>query len=191
MLKSVCFISRAAAEMMLPAADTVMISISAPDEGLANIPEGYRSVLRVEFYDLYEEVLGIPVGSLPDACPNEQPVLWKVFHLPDANHALKIFQLIEHHSTQEEPVHLIVHCHAGVSRSAAVAMFVADRYGCPIDNANPDTSAANARLLRLLNKISDGAPLVVGESPDIDALIAKHKKISRWTLEAWKDAGEV
>ena len=48
---------------------------------------------------------------------------------------------------------LVVHCFAGISRSAAVAAFASDRFGVEIDQANPDTSCANARLLRLLGKV--------------------------------------
>ncbi len=67
--------------------------------------------------------------------------------------------------------HVIVHCHAGISRSAAVARFVADRYRARIDNRglnDPGTEFPNKRLLRLLNMAADGEPMAVGPDGGFD-----------------------
>lgn len=162
---SVRFLSRQQAEALQPAPGTLMISISTPGDAPARLKEGYQAVLRLAFDDLYEEVLGISPGALPDDTP-EGGVRWKVYALPVAGHARAICEFLARYA----PAPVIVRCDAGISRSAAVAQFVAGRYDATILNNNPDTSCANRRLLRLLNKVDRGAPLDIRTAPDIDAL---------------------
>ncbi len=158
MLKSVCFISRRAVENHLkPTPDIAIISIKDPDGKPVRLPRGVSST-RLEFHDLYEEALNLPVGAFPDAITPPLAVFHANFILPDTHHAWQIIRFIRLQAEKPNPIDLIVHCEAGISRSAAVAMFVADRYAVPIDQANPDTSCANKRLLRLLNKIDDLYP---------------------------------
>lgn len=147
--KTVAFISKYAMENHLkPSKDTAIISITDPSDTPANIPEGFHSILRVQFDDLYEELLREEVGTFPDICL-QGDILWHNLVLPDARHAKAILEFIN----QLDCDHLVVHCHAGISRSAAVAQFVANVYHSEIDQANGDTSLANKRLLRLLNKV--------------------------------------
>lgn len=143
-----------------PDADTAVISITSPEDPLAAIKDGFHSVLRLQFDDDCEESVGERVGAIPDICP-DGAVRCHNLVLPDAHHAKVIYDFIRqlHAERGEKTHHLIVHCHAGISRSAAVAQFVAKEFFAEIDQANPDTSGANLRLLRLLNKISSGAKL--------------------------------
>lgn len=170
MIKSVCFLSKKAAENHLQTTSTMaIISITDPGERPARLPKGIP-VLRMEFIDLYEEALGLPVGVFPDRLPQPLAVFYDRYEMPDGHHAEHIVGFIDRQARREEFIDLVVHCQAGISRSAAVAQFVADRYGVPIDQANPDTSAANARVLRLLNKAMDGIPFTEAAEIDINSV---------------------
>lgn len=160
MLKTVCFISQQAMEHhVVPRADTAVISITAPGDDSALIKDGFYSVLRLQFDDLYEENIAEKAGNVPDADCDGGKVLWHNLVLPDIHHAREIITFV----CGLQCEHLIVHCHAGVSRSAAVAKFVSERYQVPIDQANDDVSCANKRLLRLLNKLHLGHDIVLGK----------------------------
>lgn len=103
---------------------------------------------------------------MPDLRPRHEAGVRLFFdnnELCDANDARKVVRFLSHYAEKEEGYDLVVHCHAG--RSAAVAQFAADRFGAPIVNANPDTSGANRRLLRLLGKVFEGGQLTVFEPP--------------------------
>jgi predicted protein tyrosine phosphatase len=169
MLLSVCFVSQRTFEDHVdPAGNVVAISITDPDERPAKVRPGFRAVLRLSFHDIMEESLGLNVGDLPDLHPRHAVgvrLFWGQAELCDANDARRVLTFLDHHANSAEKLHLVVHCHAGISRSAAVAAFAADRFGIEIDQANPDTSCANTRLLRLLGKVDLGHPLHVGEVP--------------------------
>lgn len=170
MFESVCFVSRATFEDRIqPARDTVIISITDPDEQPAKIRPGFRASLRLSFLDLEEESIGVNVGDIPDLHPGHQNgirLFWDRGELCDANDARRIVDFLCKYGTHEDSLKLVVHCHAGISRSAAVALFAADKYDCPIDQANPDTSCANSRLLRLLKKVDQDEALDIREMPE-------------------------
>lgn len=132
---------------------------------------GYAGSLRLGFEDEYEEKLGVCVGEIPDLHPaheNGARIFYQGNELPDFNDALRVVKFLDRYAAKTERFDLVVHCQAGISRSAAVAQFAADKYGALLAGANPDTSGANRRLLRLLNKVSDGLP------PSIFMPPAKH-----------------
>ncbi len=173
MIKMVKFVSQLHMENLeAPCLNTAVISITAPGDHPARIKEGFNSVLRLQFDDLYEEIIHEAIGAIPDANPDGY-VLWHNLRLPDANHAKAILEFLDTLTCER----LIVHCHAGVSRSAAVAQFVSDKYNADLDG---DTSCANKRLLRLLNKHNDcletwygkyipgGEMATVGDQDDFD-----------------------
>jgi len=158
---SVLFLSRPELLKLQPDHNAVVISLASTHDP-ANLKKGWRAILQLEFDDLCESVLGVPVGSIPDAEEGHlvREFFGVVYRLPDARHAQAIVDFL---AAQEggcsDFVNIIVHCDHGISRSAAVAQFVADRYGVPILNtevewqsrvAMPNTTRANARLLRLL-----------------------------------------
>lgn len=152
MIRSVCFLSRQAIENHLKARKGMaIISITDTDAPPARLPKGVLS-LRLSFEDLSEESLRVPAGYFPDMLMAPLAVTYDCYTLPDGYHAQKIVDFIRRRAASPYMHDIVAHCEAGISRSAAVAQFVALHYGVPIDQANPDTSAANARLLRLLNK---------------------------------------
>lgn len=170
MFTSVCFVSQATFEHHIqPSSDVVVVSITDPNERPAKVRPGFRGVLRLAFVDVYEEALGLVAGDLPDLHPRHDHGVRLFFRdeeLCDANDARRVCGFLKHHSDSKERLQLVVHCYAGISRSAAVALFAADRYGIPIEQPNPDTSCANARFLRLLNKIDRSDDLDVREVPE-------------------------
>lgn len=164
MIESVVFLSRPAMQQLQATPDAIVISLSAPNDP-ACIANGWRSVLQLEFDDLCEAVMGVPVGSVPDADSEGHLVrefFGALYRLPDSRHAKAIADFLSRHEGGCcDFVSVIVHCDHGISRSAAVAQYVADRYSVPILNADPEwldrvaitnTTRANPRLLRLLRK---------------------------------------
>lgn len=164
MYESVVFVRWFMVRKLVPDANTIVISLASPNDP-KHVAIGWRDVLRLEFHDVCEEVLGVPVETIPDA-DSEGHLVHEcnglIVRLPDANHAKAIADfLTKHEGGCCDFVRVLVHCDQGKSRSAAVAQFVADKYNVLILNANPewqdrvsmsDTSRANPRLLRLLNK---------------------------------------
>lgn len=167
MYESVVFLSRLEALGLLPDPDAVMISLIVPNALVCFAP-GWKAVLQLEIDDIYEEALGMAAGSIPDelvhfvhefGAPNYGMAIYR---LPNAAHAKAIAKfLAQHEGGCCVFRRVIVHCNQGKSRSAAVAQFVADKYNVPLLNADPawqdrvampDTSRANPRLLRLLQK---------------------------------------
>ena len=163
MYENVVFLSRLAALKLNPYPDAIMISLIVPNASVCFAP-GWHDVLQLEFDDIYEEAMGVVVGSIPDADLMHLVHEYEgvEYRLPDANHAKAIVSfLAKHEGGCSVFRQVIVHCNQGKSRSAAVAQFVSNKYDVPILNADPEwqdrvamtnTSRANPRLLRLLNK---------------------------------------
>ncbi|HEY6438307.1 MAG TPA: protein-tyrosine phosphatase family protein, partial [Ignavibacteriaceae bacterium] len=131
MIASVFFLSRSQAESYSRKKQPrpfAIISITDTGSKPANIPRTHQGLIRLEFEDLYEEVYGeCKVGQIPDMLPDSLPLIVNGEEWPDANHAKKILSFIETVSKKEQEMDLVVHCEGGISRSAAVAQFVADR----------------------------------------------------------------
>lgn len=150
-IETVRFLSQSGAEECEPYPNTSMVSITgwssfATD---AHIKPGFHSLLRLTFDDVDEESLDVPVGSIPDFAPDGS-IIVSGHLLPDLRHAREIVAFIE----EGVFAHLTVHCYAGQSRSAAVAQFVAEKYGADLllQNHIVGTRYKNNRLYRLLNK---------------------------------------
>ena len=101
MNRTVAYFPRIVAESLSPLKEAVVISINDEMDNLSNLQEGWGDVLRLAFND--DD--GQDVNSFNEA------------------HALQILQFLDQHKDVE---HMVVHCTAGVSRSAAVAMFVSE-----------------------------------------------------------------
>lgn len=74
---------------------------------------------------------------------------------PELSDAQAIVTFVRKHHHSSEPVRLVVHCYGGVSRSAAVAQWVAVAHGVPLPQLGDgihELDRANPRLLRLLDK---------------------------------------
>lgn len=155
MLQSIAFMSLAAFKELPPNPATAVISIR--DYSLSRkLPsfEGYRFVLPVDMLDVAEEHLRLPSGAWPDEPTASQHLQYCEApddYAPSLSHARAIHNfLVELHS-DTAAFDVVVHCSQGVSRSAAVASWAADRFGIPLmDPAGQGLEEANPRLLRLL-----------------------------------------
>ena len=157
-MATVKFISRKEMEhCVIPDRDTDIISITDPGADKAHFSDdSFHSVLRLCFDDVYDQG-----GILPDEDP--RGILWhSVYVFFDTLHARKIIEFIRASTAK----HLIVHCNAGISRSSAVAAFAADKYNYELSFGKYDTSGANPRVSRLLNKVYNGEELKVFEYED-------------------------
>jgi len=110
-LKQVIFLSRKEAEGSLNPTWAV-ISISGLDP--ARLKDGWGAVLRLEFDDIDPD---------PKAMFAEDPYI-----LFSIDHAYQIIEFA-HRCNDESVDGIVVHCHAGVSRSAAVAKWISERFG--------------------------------------------------------------
>lgn len=128
MLNSVVFISRAQAEALTGNAEWAVISISEPGEPQANLCSKWHSVLRLSFHDV-------------DVEASDQ---FTLFTLEQAKEVLQFTA-----NLPDTVAGVVVHCHAGVSRSAAVAKAVAEWYALPFPEAY---SIYNKQVYRLLTQ---------------------------------------
>lgn len=98
--------SRGDAEDLPGRADWAVISISDAAHGPAQLKPGWRNVLRLEFYDRDKPTLGLTT-----------------FNDTHAKAILDFLELVAPHVDG-----IAVHCFAGISRSAAVAKFIAEMF---------------------------------------------------------------
>jgi len=113
MITSARHISRQAAESLHNGTDTLIVSITDPDRELARIrTTDNRNFLRLQFHDV--------VQAIPSANPEYRPMT--------PAHASTLMNWLNRWHNTPEHLSLIVHCEAGVSRSAAVCRFVCERY---------------------------------------------------------------
>ncbi|WP_283745874.1 hypothetical protein [Sideroxydans sp. CL21] len=110
-LEQVIFMSRKDAENSVNPRWAV-ISISGLDP--ARLREGWQSVLRLEFDDIDPD---------PKALLADDPYI-----LFGHDHAKQIIEFA-HKCNESGVVGIVVHCHAGISRSAAVSKWIAERFG--------------------------------------------------------------
>lgn len=89
-----------------PGENSMLIQIVDPDNNHPTPKYNFKHVLKLKFLDLESE--GHPLA-------------------PKAHHAAKIVDSLVH--ARDNRMNVIVHCHAGVCRSGAVAQFAIDRLG--------------------------------------------------------------
>lgn len=106
-IRKVRWVPQHEAEDLLPVYGLGLISITGTDFGRARLQKGWRDLLRVVFDDI------------------ETPV--DDYVLFDARMADRILDWLDQVDGHVEEI--VVHCWAGISRSAAVARFIAGRYG--------------------------------------------------------------
>jgi predicted protein tyrosine phosphatase len=159
MLTSVTFMSLQRMQSLPPSAQAVVVSVTdSSPHAVRPTLHGYRDVLRLEFLDIAEEHVGAAVRSWPlEPTPQEHERLseHRGERLPALSDALAIRQFLDAHHGAAEALEVLIHCHAGASRSAAIAAWVAEHYGIPlVDVAGRGTDEANERLGRLLRHTS-------------------------------------
>lgn len=116
-ISKVYFASRELAESLTGKPSIAVISITDPGTPEANLHAHFEHVLRLAFYDAEpaDEYLPAPIPGL--------------FDYPMARQIATFVQ--ERHKSTDE-VSMLVHCEYGVSRSAAVALFVEAYSGAPL-----------------------------------------------------------
>ena len=157
----VSFCAQEIVVQIVPTHSMAVVSITNPGEN-APLKNGWGAVLRVSFADAqYDESTIKSLGNL-----------WSISSLGFINkaHALAIREFLD--NLDPSIASLVVHCGAGVSRSAAVAMYAADQYGAALTG---DLSKHNTTVLRLLKE-----PYV------FDAILPKPKE--SWTTSFSKKA---
>lgn len=128
MLKQVVFVSQARAQAQQALSNWAVISITAPDEPEATLQPGWSSVLRLKFADT-DDAAEVEVAF-------------------NDGHARTVVDFVRGLDAQVEGV--VVHCFAGISRSAAVAKFIADTYELPFPQAY---AQYNKLIYRRLNQV--------------------------------------
>ena len=108
-INNVHFVSREHAESLAGSPSTAVISITDPGTPDANLCAEFKDVLRLSFYDAVpaEEFLPAPMPGLFD-------------HVM----ARQIGNFVDDLCDAPSDISVMVHCEYGVSRSAAVALFV-------------------------------------------------------------------
>lgn len=136
-LKRVQHISENEAENLSGSAFTGMISITNTGRWAYKVfDERWGSVLRLEFDDVTPDI----VRKFPESG-------WFVMTIEQAQQVLDWL-----HQHDGEFKEIVVHCAAGISRSAAVARFIAKRYRLPFDEVRG--SLYNRHVFELLNELS-------------------------------------
>lgn len=138
MIRSVDFISQAEAELLpgRPLQTSVaVISIATPG-ACEPILADFAHVLKMEFHDVEDDI---------------EP--WVVF---ERAHAKAVIDFVAMLQEKEESVDVVVHCKAGISRSAAVALFVESVSQCAFPRKR-FAGFANRLVIRTLEAASEKA----------------------------------
>jgi protein-tyrosine phosphatase len=133
MLNKVIFVNRNAAENTPGFKDWALISITELSSSKANLIDGWYAVHRSEFDD-----------EIP------QHGISKSIVLMSATHALDIVDFV--HTIAPHVEGIMVHCKGGVSRSAAVAKWIANTFKLPF---NHDYTAYNKYVYHQLNEANE------------------------------------
>jgi predicted protein tyrosine phosphatase len=128
MLKRVVFSSQSDAEKAAASPLWAVISITQPSDPAAALQEGWGAILRMKFHDTDDADSILTVFS--------------------PEHAEAIVRFVRAEAGRVEGI--LVHCHAGISRSAAVAKFIADTYRLDFPEKY---SAYNKLIYRRLNQV--------------------------------------
>lgn len=118
MIRSVEYWPREKAEKYAFGPTQAVISITDPSRQSARI-SGAGVLLRLAFNDVEE---------LSAAGNQECDGLFQMFQ------ARQIIAMVDRIQLAQEEYELIIHCEAGLSRSAAIALFVAAKTGCDMPN---------------------------------------------------------
>lgn len=123
------YVSEAVALTLVPHQSVAVVSITEPGR-TADLPSGYGAVLRVQFADAeYDE------GTISRLWARGRPFDANAKGFPSKRTSEAIRGFLESIWAKEECfAELIVHCHAGQRRSAAVAKFASEQFGAQFDH---------------------------------------------------------
>lgn len=140
-MRCVRFMSRHEVQKYAASPGTALISIYDRSEPPLEFDYPWGAVLHLRFHDGQPDILGL--------------------ELFDVRHAQLVLEFAHRHAVPAPE--LVVHCHGGVSRSAAIALFLASRYEVPcikdgefktLENWN----RYNRHVLHTLCEVADGSP---------------------------------
>jgi len=136
MIRSVDFISRLKAESLRARSDLAIISITEPEADPAVLSCHEDVILRLVFHD-------VDPGA-------ETTTRWTLF---DPSRANEVVRFVRRLHADPQRFDLVTHCRAGISRSAALALFVAADTGCEFPRM-PFAGLANKHILTTLENLT-------------------------------------
>lgn len=158
MINTVEFMSLRAVKSVL--ADSSMAIVSVRDSStLGDLPgfDEFLDVLPLHMLDVCEEHFMVKPGTWVDEPNPDQHLAYCGIpgnFAPAMSHAKALFAFFESLHAYPDPIDVLVHCSAGISRSAAVALWASERYAVPLlDRADVGLQEANPRVLRLLRSL--------------------------------------
>lgn len=131
------FLSKHRAEQIVPTEFQAIVSIVEPGE-VRNLHPDWKHVVRLDFHDTDADANGGQTWSVLRATPDKYVRF-------DNNHAEKIIKFLD--NLHPDVTEILVHCHAGISRSAAVSKYIAELYGLRF---NHDYSLYNKHVYKTL-----------------------------------------
>ena len=133
MINSVDFISKSDAQQMASSDKIAVISVTGP-LGIPPTLNGFYRVLPLEFEDTPQST-----------------AIWAF----NRTHATAIINFVRELHDDPRGIELIVHCKAGISRSAAIASYVAEKTNCKFPRREW-AGGANRLILQLLKDTEAG-----------------------------------
>lgn len=115
----ILYCNRIIAEGTNPQDNVLLISIRHPGQKVA-LQEGWNNILKLEFDDVTDDKIIILGGNGKEIkiVPFNQEMAKKVLDTVD--------------NIRDNVNTIMIHCEAGISRSAAVARFLSEKYNVPI-----------------------------------------------------------
>jgi predicted protein tyrosine phosphatase len=146
MLTAVYFLSLYQAQKVAGRHDAVVVSIH-DRHFTPTLQPGFRGVLTLyfDYYDIDRD----------DVVENVDPF--------DLGHAIALRVWLKQHRKSPDSIILIIHCHAGISRSAAIAWWVHREFEVPLHTQYP-AHYLNRHVLRVLNPAIDPPAIPEGTS---------------------------
>ena len=144
-------------------AESIIISIVDPESEPANIPSNplIQAIHRVEpFHDIDAIPSGAP-GTARRQREEEAAAFLRQYVLFNEERAAKIAEFVKSFE-RKMPPWIIVHCEAGISRSAGVAAAIQRHYDLPGRTAF-QTGLPNSLVFRLTFEALQGKPLIPWE----------------------------
>lgn len=176
-IRSVCYCSEAKATSLHITGACAVISITDCGRKAA-LQKGWSTVIRVEFDDAEYDERSLKFAGID---------WWIASGAISPQQAIFLRQNIHGLHESQEDVDLIIHCHAGQSRSAAVAAYVADRYG--VKHLQERSPKANKTVYALLNN-----PWCLVSEADfqkkmLDPVMRTALRIKRWLSPRRTESG--
>lgn len=140
-MNRVIFISQKQAEQMRPPLGCGLVSITDSNRPLASLSTGWQCVLRLEFDDVDPVSYPGANGELTCMSKRQAEVIAEFF--------------MENHASVKR---FVVHCRAGISRSAGVAKAICQAVGLPFPEAYGEYNRHVHALVRCALAETQGPP---------------------------------